>query len=192
MQPPAAQSGSHRSQALQKKLEHFSLPPAPEAEINSQALPGSTLTDSMHQDPAGPPHLLPEHGRVIEPAEKHGCFHQSRRRCQLFAPHGHTGTTSSKAATASDNLAPWRPTTSSPENRHSLHLRPPRATLGTRPTGTTLRPRRHQNPRQRPGIGEMAATRLGGAERRGIEWLGDRAGDTQRGRQRGVKRKKKV
>jgi hypothetical protein len=128
----------------------------------------------MHQDPAGPPHLLPEHGRVIEPAEKHGCLRQSRCRRRhhhhhLFTPHGHT--TSSKTAAASGRLAPWRPhsaattSTSSPENRSSLHLRPPRATLGTRPTGTTLRPRWHQNPRQRPGIGEMAATRLGAAER---------------------------
>jgi hypothetical protein len=174
MQPPAAQSVSHRSQALQKKLEHFSLPPAREADFN---LPSATRihTHRQHAPRSGwPPHLLPEHGRVIEPAEKHGCLHQSRRRCQLFAPHDHTATTSSKAAAASDNLAPWRPTTStsstsSPENRHSLHLLPPRATLGTRPTGTTLRPRWHQNPRQQPGIGEMAATRLGGAVVDGAE-----------------------
>jgi hypothetical protein len=46
MQPPAAQSGSHRSQALQKKLEHFSLPPAPEAEIN---LPSGTRIHTHRQ-----------------------------------------------------------------------------------------------------------------------------------------------
>jgi hypothetical protein len=204
MQPPAAQSGSHRSQALQKKTGTFLSPARPR---------GRDQPPKRYQDP----HSQTACTKIrLAPLT---CFLNMGESSSLLknmaasaSPAAAAATTTATYSLHTATLPPQRP------RRHLVDsLRgdrapqppPPPPLRRTAPPSTFGRRARHWErdpqaqpsdragpktlgPRQRPGIGEMAATRLGGAERRGIEWLGDRAGDTQRGRQGGVKRKKKV
>jgi len=72
-----------------------------------------------------------------------------------------------------------------------LHLRPPRATLGTRPTNAALRLRWHRNPRQRPE--SVKWRRFAWGERRGEESNGSAKGEgTRRGEETGRGKEKSV